>query len=310
MEKAYKIPSSDGIHMLHCVSWNPVEPSKAVIVLVHGMMEHIGRYAEFASYLCGRGYAVYGYDQLGHGRTARNTAELGFFAEKHGEQIVIKDIHRVVSAVKKRHPKRDVILFGYSMGSFFCRKFYTVYGAEVDGLILCGTGSTPVPVLAAGYLLSKAICLVKGKKYRSSLLHSLVFSSNNRAIPNPETERDWLTKDKEKLAENMEDPFCNFRFTARAYQDFFYIMYNLSRKQGYRKMPTDKPVLLISGGLDPVGHQGEDVAALYDTYRELGMNRVSLILCEEDRHEILNETDRRAVYQQIGKWLEERNQDK
>ena len=72
-------------------------------------------------------------------------------------------------------------------------------------------------------------------------------------------------------------------------------------------MPKDKPVLLISGGLDPVGHQGEDVAALYDTYRALGMHNVSLVICEEDRHEILNETDRTAVYEQIGIWLEERN---
>ena len=35
-------------------------PPRAVVQLSHGMCEYIGRYDDFAAYLCGQGYAVCG----------------------------------------------------------------------------------------------------------------------------------------------------------------------------------------------------------------------------------------------------------
>ncbi len=304
MRKEYKVPSSAGNQMLRTVIWTPAKRPKAAVVMLHGMLEHIDRYEEFALYLCDQGYAAAGYDQLGHGKTVMHQKDLGFFAEKHGEKILIQDIQRVVSCTKKLFPGVPVVLFGHSMGSFFVRKYVTVYGKEIDGAVFCGTGSTPMPVLLAGLAAARFLKVVKGSHYRSSFLHNQVFEGNNRQIENPQTEKDWLTKDPDKLRENMEDPYCNFMFTASAYADFMKIMMDLQRKKGLSHMPKDLPILMIAGGQDPVGHQGEDVAALCDLFREIGMEQVTLILCEEDRHEILNETNRQAVYRQIDQWMD------
>ncbi len=304
MRKEYKVPSSAGNRMLRTVVWTPLGKPKAAVILVHGMMEHIDRYEEFAMYLRRQGYAVTGYDQLGHGRTAIDQDDLGFFAGKNGKKIVIQDIQRMVVCTKKQFPEVPVILFGHSMGSFFVRKYVTVYGKEIDGAVFCATGAMPMPVVSLGLNVARMLKLSRGSHYRSGLLHSQIFEANNKQIENPRTDRDWLTKDTDKIQENIEDPYCNFMFTAGAYADFMKIIFDLQCRKGLGHMPKELPVLMIAGGQDPVGHQGEDVAVLCDMFREMGMEQVTLILCEEDRHEILNETDRQGVYRQIEKWMD------
>ncbi|MVN78801.1 hypothetical protein GO988_20910 [Hymenobacter sp. HMF4947] len=64
---------------LYYTLFEPTQLAKATLFLLHGMAEHHQRYAEFAQYLTTQGFAVLAYDQLGHGRTAQNDAERGFF---------------------------------------------------------------------------------------------------------------------------------------------------------------------------------------------------------------------------------------
>ena len=59
--------SSDRHTQVHGYWWKPEERPKAVLQISHGMMEHIGRYERFASWLTQRGVAVIGHDHLGHG---------------------------------------------------------------------------------------------------------------------------------------------------------------------------------------------------------------------------------------------------
>ena len=58
---------------------DPTEEVRAVVQLSHGMCEYVGRYADFAAYLCANGIALAGNDHLGHGRTAASDDDLGFF---------------------------------------------------------------------------------------------------------------------------------------------------------------------------------------------------------------------------------------
>ena len=65
--REFTYPSSDGIHQVHAAEWTPENGApRAVLQLVHGISEHIGRYDAFASYLAGCGFAVVGHDHLGH----------------------------------------------------------------------------------------------------------------------------------------------------------------------------------------------------------------------------------------------------
>ena len=70
----FYIPSSSGIANLHCMEWIPSGEVKAIVQIAHGMMEHVGRYREFAEFLAGHGIYVLGNDHLGHGKTAAAAA--------------------------------------------------------------------------------------------------------------------------------------------------------------------------------------------------------------------------------------------
>lgn len=62
----FKLRSFDGTE-LYCYLFDKVENPKGVVMVVHGMGEHMGRYIHFAEYLNSRGYIVFGDDHRGHG---------------------------------------------------------------------------------------------------------------------------------------------------------------------------------------------------------------------------------------------------
>ena len=71
-------------------------------------------------------------------------------------------------------------------------------------------------------------------------------------------------------------------------------------------IPKGLPILFTAGADDPVGDFGKGVRKAYEQYKAAGIQDVSLRLYSGDRHEILNETDREQVYQDLFEWLEER----
>ena len=73
-----------------------------------------------------------------------------------------------------------------------------------------------------------------------------------------------------------------------------------------KQMPKELPVLFVSGKDDPVGSFGKEVEAAAESLEAVGAKEISLKLYENDRHEILNETDRERVYEDLYNWLETR----
>ena len=67
----FTFPSADGRTGIHAVEWTPDMAPRAVLVLSHGVSEHILRYEPLAAYLTKRGFAVAGHDHLGHGLSVR-----------------------------------------------------------------------------------------------------------------------------------------------------------------------------------------------------------------------------------------------
>ena len=71
-------------------------------------------------------------------------------------------------------------------------------------------------------------------------------------------------------------------------------------------IPKDLPILLVSGDQDPVGGMGKGVQQAFDAYKKAGILNVQMHLFENDRHEILNETDHGKVDEYILSWLNQR----
>ena len=76
-------------------------------------------------------------------------------------------------------------------------------------------------------------------------------------------------------------------------------MNRLHKKKFLEKIRKDLDIFIISGKDDPVSNYGADVAKLQTMYNTLGINNVSTKVYENMRHEIINEVDRKVVYQDI-----------
>ena len=96
---------------------------------------------------------------------------------------------------------------------------------------------------------------------------------------------------------------CQFLFTLNAYHNLFHGLYKLSFEEYLERMPREMPVLFVAGEDDPVGDQGRGVKKVVETFRKTGMKDISCKLYPDDRHEILNELDRKQVYRDILQWL-------
>lgn len=303
MKEIY-LPSTDRNNKLHVVIWEPEGKIRAIVQLSHGMIEYITRYHEFAEYLNRRGILVIGNDHLGHGLTAKNDEDLGYFCEKNMSRTVVADLHRVTLYAKRNYPDVPYILFGHSMGSFMARRYIMTYGEALDGVIIAGTGRQSWLTLAAGRLSVSVISIFKGERHRTKFLRGAAFRHYNSHIDAPQSDNDWVTKDEEKLALYNADKFCTFLFTVNGYKTLFETLEYIQRKKNIDNIPKTLPILLISGEEDPVGDYGRGVKQVYKSYRRAGIENVRMRLYKDDRHELINETDRDRVFRDIMTWLD------
>ena len=302
MEEIFEIKSCTGAE-LHCRKWfNPLlSEYKAVIQLVHGMEEHIGRYADFAEFLADEGYIVFGHDHLGHGNTAKIKRDFGYFSDKNGWEILCKDIHIYQNAISSLYPDIPYILFGHSMGSLLVRTYVTKYSDKLDGLIISGTSGQRFG-LSIAKLQTKIIEAFRGKRYRSKYIKSLVTGSFNRKFKPNLTEADWISSDEENVQKYLADPLCSSTFTVSAYYELISGTQYLSRQKNINKTPNI-PILIFSGDKDPVGANGKGVNRVYRMLKKAGVEDVTLKLFHNGRHEMLNEVNKDEVYDLIKRWL-------
>lgn len=298
----FTLPSNDGITDLHCILWEPETEPKALFQLVHGMCEYIDRYSEFAEYLTERGIVVLGHDHLGHGDSVTDKQKYGFFAEKDGARIVIDDMRTVTLYGKTRFPGIPNFILGHSMGSFMVRRYLTIYGRDVNGAVIMGTGMVPGIVAGLGKAVAGALKGFCGGLYRSKLVTNMAIGGYNKLFEPCRTSSDWLSRNTENVDKYEADDRCGFMFTVSAYKDFFTVMGLIAKESVYTKTPRELPVLITSGAVDPVGGTAA-VEALEKQYKGIGMTNVTTRIYPEDRHEILNEVDREQVYADIWFWL-------
>ena len=295
------VPSVDVIHSLYTVMYLPDGEARGFVQLVHGMSEHIARYAPLMQLLAENGYIAFGHDHVGHGKTARDESELGFIARRNGYDVLIRDVGAVAEAVMQEHPGKKRILFGHSMGSFVVRLYAAVHSSELAGLIVMGTGG-PNPAAGVGLQLAKLIRGVRGEKHISNLVDTLTFGTYNDRTEK-KTVFDWLSTDAASVGKYIEDPRCGFPFTISAMCDLVTLNRNANRRDAYAHLRKDLPVYLVSGEEDPVGAYGKGVSQVAEAYRAAGLSRVSVKLYPGARHEVLNDFCKADVEADLLSWI-------
>lgn len=293
---------------VHVYQWEDEEVKpRGVVQIAHGMSETAIRYEYFAEQLTKDGYIVYINDHRGHGKTAEEVENVGYLADKEGFKCLVKDMDTLTKIIKEENPDLPVYLFGHSMGSFASQRYIMEYGNNLDGLILSGSNGKHGIALNLGIMIASYEIKKRGRKHRSKMLDSLIFGGNNRGFKPARTGFDWLSRDEKEVDKYVEDPFCGVIFTCGFFYDFMKGLQEVEHPDNLRKVPLDLPIYILSGDKDPVGKNGKGVLRLRDRYINLGVKDVSCTLYEGGRHEMLNETNKDEVIENILKWLNEKN---
>ncbi len=296
--------SSTGADKIRTLIWQDDEIIPVgVFQISHGVCEHIDRYDAFARFLCAQGFVVCGNDHIGHGKSVSSPEGLGFTAEKEGYRRFVDDMHILYTIMHKRYPELPYFLFGHSMGSFCARVYASTFGSELSGLIICGTGQAPGGL---DFLINTLDNLVEklGTHTVNSTAAGMLNKVSSLAIKDRASDLDWLSVNRENVKAYSEDPLCGFELTLAGMRDLASIALLASDPMWPVTVPTDLPVMIISGALDPIGMNGKGPIACADSLVETGHDP-TVIIYPGCRHEILNEDIKEKVYFDIYGWLKD-----
>ena len=301
---SFTLPTPDGTDV-HVHRWLPDGDVRAVVHLAHGMAEHGARYAHVAAALNERGYAVYANDHRGHGLTAATEDDLGFFAEDRGWARVLDDLYRVNRRVTDDHPGVPVYLLGHSMGSFLAQQYLFTFPATIRGLVLSGTNLYRASDVEKAALLARTEIQRQGPRGRSVVLATAATGAYNRRFAPTRTDFDWLSRDPAQVDAYLADPRCGFLLTNRMWLDLFSGLRVIRQPHRLESVPSDLPIYAFSGEECAVGEYGKGFHRLLDFYAEAGLHQVTSKLYPGGRHEMLNETNRDEVIDDLGRWLDD-----
>ena len=298
--------SNDGKTAVHAVKWLPDSGEyHAILQITHGMVEYIERYLPFAEFLTSKGYMVVGHDHLGHGQSVASKDDWGFFCDGTPSDVVVEDMHKLRTLIQEENPDKPYFMLGHSMGSFMLRKYLCLHNDNLRGAIVMGTGFIPGNVTKLALGLTKIIGKIRGSKHRSKLISSLAFGADYKEfdMTGEHPENSWLTKDVDIVRKYYQTPECTFMFTVNGYQGLFEAVNFSCDPEKAQLIPKKLPLFFVSGDKDPVGGLSKGVMEAYHLYKDAGVLDITYKLYENDRHEILNETDKQVVFEDLLAWM-------
>lgn len=259
---------------IYTQAWLPDSAPQAIMLIVHGLGEHSGRYGNYVDYFVPRDYALYSFDTRGHGRSTGTRGHIDRFDQ------YLADIDRRAAQARSDWPSAPLFILGHSLGSLMVLSYANHYLDRLAGLIVSGTA------------LQDALETPAWKRSLAKSLSRVTPSlrmNNGVALAS-------LSHDPAVIAAFQADPLTHTWGTPRLDAEA-----RLTRERIMQGAPAWRvPTLLLHGGADliclPAG--ARDFAAHtppglveYHEYPDL-------------YHEIHNETAKEQVFQDIDTWLQ------
>jgi len=259
---------------LYFQSWLPESEPRAVLLMVHGLAEHSGRYRNVVDHFVPLGYAVYGIDHLGHGKSDGTRVYVERFDDYTNTLKVYFDM------IHGWQPEKPIFLVGHSMGGLISAVYLLDHQAELTGAVLSGpavkipSNITPV-ILLMGKMLSALIP-------RFGLLR---------------LDADGVSRDPGVVKAYVSDPLVHTgKTTARLAAEMLKVMQTISRQAAKITLP----IMIVQGSadklVDPAGAQ-----MLFDAVSSADKE---IRIYDGLYHEVFNEPEHDKVLRDIEIWLE------
>ena len=145
-----KFKGMGGIELFY-QRWQPAGDPRATVAIVHGFGEHSGRYMNVVNCLAPAGYAVYGFDHRGHGRSPGQRGHIMAWTEYR------EDVRAFLKIAAEQEPKRPLFLMGHSLGGLIVLEYVLRYPDGLQGVIassplLAQPGVSPILIMLARLL--------------------------------------------------------------------------------------------------------------------------------------------------------------
>lgn len=256
------------------------EAIKKVVLIIHGMQEHRGRYLEFGQRLKDHNCLVLIPDLNGHGDLEPRGSLGG----------VLNQTQTLINLVKENQIEGiPNILFGHSMGSLFARKMLKLEPNLFYRVILSGSPAYNPLSKLIGTNLEKYSEKFNRNSKKNKLLNKAIIHQYNSKIKKPKTSYDWLSFNDDNVKNYLSDPDCGFDFTNDGLVDLFKLLEQVNEKSVYH---SNTPVYLYSGFYDPCHLNQLD--KIVDILKSNG-HLVKLNQYYHSRHEILFDNDKNEV---------------
>ena len=254
-------------------AWLPDDAARAVLLVVHGLGEHSGRYMNVVNHCVPRGYAVYALDHLGHGKSDGTREYVERFSDFTDTLAIFC---RMVAGWQ---PGKPVFLLGHSMGGLIAVTYLLDHQADFRGAVISA------PAITAGASVSP-VTIALGKVMAVIAPKAGVLALDVNGV----------SRDPEVVRAYVADPL-NFqgKTTARLAAEMLKAMERVAAEVSTITLPF----IVVQGSadrlVDPAGAQ-----MLYD---KAGSQDKTIKVYDGLYHEVFNEPERDQVLADVATWL-------
>lgn len=267
---AGRVSGAGGVE-IHWQGWLPPDPS-GVLLISHGLGEHAGRYRTVVDTVLGDGWAVYGLDHRGHGRSGGRRAHLDRY------QDFLDDLDAVRRSVVARHPGLPLVLLGHSMGGQIALAYALEHQHELHALVLSA------PALASTAVPAPVVAVLRRLAPLAPTLRPAGIDESR------------ISKDPRVVAAYRADPLVHHGHPTLGLSVALFAAMDVL---GERARALRLPVLLMHGTAD-VLTEPEGSRLLATT---CGAPDLSVRWYDGLWHEIFNEPEREAPLADLREWL-------
>lgn len=258
-------------------SWLPEGESRAVLLIVHGLAEHSGRYINVVNHMVPSGYAVYGIDHIGHGKSGGKKLYVERF------QDYTKTLKNYFDMIREWQPQKPIFMIGHSMGGLISAAYLLEHQDELSGVILSAPSiKVPDNITQATIFAGKILSLIIPK---AGLL---------------QLDAEGVSRDPAVVDAYVNDPLVyTGKATARLGAEMLKSMQCITKQATKIKLP----IMFVQGSddklVDPGGAQ-----LLYDL---VSSKDKTIKIYNGFYHEVFNEPEHKQVLDDVETWLEAHN---
>ena len=254
--------------------WLPDGKVKAVLLVVHGVAEHIGRYMNIVNHFVPLGYAVYGFDQCGHGTSDGQRVYVERFED------YTQPIKTFFDMVKAWQPDKPIFILGHSMGGLIATYYLLDHQKDFTGAVISAAGiKIPDTISPATITIGKLLSKIAP---RAGLL---ALDANG------------ISKDPEVVKAYVTDSLVyTGKITARLSSEMLRAMNRVTAEVGTLSLP----MIILQGKADKI----VDPAGSQMLFDKSSSKDKTLKMYAGLYHEVFNEPEREQVLKDVEDWLE------